>query len=61
MDLCAAENIVIEEMVCIASGTFDRILNRCGFCNAGSSRILARITKSERSANIKRSCVCQKG
>jgi len=61
MDLCAAEDIVIEEMVCIASGIFDRILNRCGFCNAGSSRILARITKSERSANIKRSCVCQKG
>jgi homoserine O-acetyltransferase len=61
VDLCAAEDIVIEEMICIASGTFDRILNRCGFCNAGSGRILARITKSDRSTNLKRSCVCSKG
>jgi len=59
--LCAAENIYIEEMVCIASGTIDRLLNRCGFCNAGSSRVLVRITTEERSAKVKRSCVCQTG
>jgi homoserine O-acetyltransferase len=58
VDLCAAENVQIEEMVCIAAGGFDRFLNRCGLCNAGSSRVLVRVTTAERSSGVKRSCVC---
>jgi homoserine O-acetyltransferase len=61
VDLCAAENVQIEEMVCIASTAFDRLLNRCGCCNAGSSRVLVRVTTAERSGRVRRSCVCQKG
>jgi homoserine O-acetyltransferase len=52
VDLCKAEGICIEELVCISSGFVDKILNRCGFCNAGSSRVLVRITTKERSKNV---------
>ncbi len=59
VDLCKAEGICIEEMVCISSGFVDRVLNRCGFCNAGSSSVLVRITTKERSKGVsEKCCIC---
>ena len=59
VDLCKAEGICIEEMFCISSGVIDKFLNRCGFCNAGSSRVLVRITTKERSKGASgKGCTC---
>ena len=61
VDLCRADKIQIEDMVCIASNFVDRMLNRCGFCNAGSSRVLVRVTKEGQADGSRVSCTCQRG
>lgn len=55
-DLCKAEGISIEEMFCISNGIIDKLLNKLGFCNAGSSRVLVRITTKERSKGSAGKC-----
>ena len=44
-DLCARENIVIEELICFPGTIASRFLLGLGFKNAGAEFVVARITK----------------
>ncbi len=44
-DLCARENIVIEELICFPGTIASRLLLGLGFKNAGAEFVVARITK----------------
>ena len=44
-DLCAAEGIIIEEMVSITDNSIDRALSALGLVNAGAGRVLARVRR----------------